>query len=52
MLGKTPGAAKPNVRVHVRRRIVQVERKHARIRLIVPIAAADEAACAPFTSLT
>jgi len=37
-------ATKPNVRVRVGRGIVQVERKDAIIRAIVPVAAADEAA--------
>ncbi len=39
-----PGNSKANVRVRVGRRIVQIERQHARVRAIVPVAAADERA--------
>ena len=35
------GAAKPNVRVHIRRGIVQIQCERSIIRPIVPIAAAD-----------
>lgn len=35
-----PDAAKPNVRIRVRGRIVQIERERPRIRIIVPITAA------------
>jgi len=38
---KTTGATKPNVRVHIRRRIVQIQRESSGIHRIIPIAAAD-----------
>jgi len=38
------GSAEPNVRVQVRRRVVQVERQHARVRAVVPVAAAKKRA--------
>lgn len=37
---KAPGATKTDVAVHVRRRIVQIQRKRAGVGAIVPIAAA------------
>lgn len=40
-LAKTTGATKPNVRVHIRRRIVQIQRERPIIHPIVPIAATD-----------
>jgi len=38
---KITGATKPNVRVHIRRRIVQIQREGSGIHRIIPIAAAD-----------
>lgn len=38
---KTTGTTKPNVRVHIRRRIVQIQCEGSGIQPIVPIAAAD-----------
>lgn len=39
-----PGNPEANVRVRVGRRIVQIQRQHARVRAIVPVAAANERA--------
>lgn len=38
-----PGSAKADIRVRVRRCIVQIQREHTGIAAIVPIAAAKEA---------
>lgn len=38
-----------NVRVHIRRSIIQIQRKHTSIRRIVPVATADEAAATCMT---
>jgi len=51
MGANTPGAPKPNVVVHVRRRVVQVKREDAGVGSIVPVAAANESATAPFAFL-
>lgn len=40
-LVKTTGATKPNVRIHIRRRIVQIQCEGSGIHRIIPIAAAD-----------
>jgi hypothetical protein len=40
---KVPSATEPDVRVHIGRRIVQIERKGASLRPIVPIATTDKA---------
>jgi len=37
------GTTEPDVRVRIRRRIVQIQREHSGIRAIVPIAATDQA---------
>jgi len=37
---KLPSAAKTNVRVRIRRRIIQIQREHTCIRAIIPIATA------------
>ncbi len=37
-----PGSAETDIRIRVRRRILQIERKRSRIRAIVPGAAAIE----------
>ena len=43
----------PNVVVRIRRRIVQIEREHARIRLVVEVAATDRSTQGPTeTTLT
>jgi len=46
-----PGAPKPNVRVQIRRRIVQIHSKSAGIGAIVPIAATFQGTCAILTLL-
>ena len=38
-----PRDTKPDVRVRVRRGVVQIQRQHASVAAIVPIATADEA---------
>ena len=45
------GHTEPDVRVRVRRRVVQIQIQHARIRAIVPVAAANERA-RPSDSIT
>lgn len=42
LVDKVPGTPEPDIRVRVRRCIVQIECEDARIRRIVPIAAAFE----------
>lgn len=42
--GMNTGATKPNVRIHIRRRVVQIQRKRPIIRRVIPIAAADRRA--------
>lgn len=37
-------AAEPDVRVHVRRGVVQISSKHARVHVVVPVATADNGA--------
>lgn len=41
---EAPGDAEPNIRIGIRRRIVQIQRERPGIRAIVPIATADERA--------
>ena len=36
------GATEPNVRVRIRRCIVQIQREHTIVRTVVPIATADQ----------
>lgn len=38
---KLPGTPKADVRVYIRRRIIQIQRKHSRVGCIVPITTAD-----------
>jgi len=42
--GKVLGATESNVRIRIRRRIIQIQRKDPRIGAIVPIATAFESA--------
>jgi len=48
---RLPGAAKPDVAVRVRGRIVQIQRESAGIGAIVPIAAAFQGTCAILSPL-